>query len=151
MQQLEDAIISRLTAVPTLPESVRLFSWPDKPMDRGQPVGVAAIFARFAGVSKSSAATTNRTFTQGGTIDFEIRFLVKDLRSHVGAYPLMALVENSLAGWLPDPSLLEEGYTAKLPGFYMSRSDLVGRDQQVWDWGQSYSLPIIYTRRNHNA
>lgn len=151
MHQLEESILARLQAVPTLPESVRLMAWPDRPMERGTPVGAAAIFVRFAGIGKSSPQTTNRTYTQSGTVDFEVRHLVKDLRSHTGAYPLMALVEGSLAGWLPPPEVLDDGYTAKLSGFYLTRSDLVGRDQQVWDWGQQFSLPILYVRRNHRA
>ena len=151
--QLEDDIVERLgEALPV--DELRLMAWPDQPLDTGKPLGRAAVMVRFSRLRLDpiSRRTTGPT-VQTGELDIEIRYLVKGLRSHTGAYPLIALTTDTLAGYMPQPSTLIDGMAAQLPGFYALVAQLVDHDKSVgvWDWGQMFRLNIDYRGRKGNG
>lgn len=151
MINLEAAIITRLE--PALPaDEIALMAWPDNPRMTNKPVGAAAVMVRFSRLQLSSPGTINRSaIIQSGSIEIELRFLVKDLRSHFGAYELMAQSQRTLTGWLPEDAELDDGLAPRLPGFYLLRTQLVDRNtsDRVWDWGQMYSLDVDYKGEKH--
>lgn len=152
MKALEDAIVARIIGAVELPAAAKVLAWPDRPLELNRPVGSAAILVRFMGVSKSVEASPNRrALCQTGSISIEARFLVKDLRSHVGAYSLMQVVEDLLGAWKPAGEVLDPGYSASEPGAYLANSQLVAHDQSVWDWGQQYQIPVMYVKRRANG
>lgn len=153
MKNLEDAIVGRLKTLTTLSETARVLSWPDKPAELGRPTGSAAVLVRFMGVNLVTKASPNvRSVCQSGSLSVEIRFLVKNLRSHSGAYGLMESVQDQLSGWQPPGTELPSGYSANMGGFTLRGSQLIEHDQSIWDWGQQWIIPVMYIKqRTKNA
>lgn len=141
LQAVEQAIVNRLVAA--LPTQVRVLAFPDSPIEQGFPKGVAAIYVRFAGIDLKPGGHQRTALVQEGVVEFEVRLLVKDLRSHTGAYPLMMVCQKKLSGWLPPGS---EGYSFGLPGLQMARMDLVERlsDYSLWDWGLRFRIDCCF-------
>lgn len=141
LQAVEQAIVDRLMAA--LPTQVRVLAFPDSPIEQGFPKGVAAIYVRFAGVDLKPGGHQRTAFAQEGVVEFEVRLLVKDLRSHTGAYPLMEQCQAALSGWFPASA---DGYSFGLPGLQMARMELVERlsDYSLWDWGLRFRIDCIF-------
>lgn len=136
---LEDEAIARVSAAAI--GDVRVAAWPDSPGSLGQPTGSGLILIRFLGLDLSPPKTVDRSYLrQDGTISLEARVFVRNLRSHVGAYPLIRQVHKSLSGWLPQ---LAEPLSAKHPGCYLVSTDLLAKDSQVWDWGMLFRIEVI--------
>jgi hypothetical protein len=126
-----------------LTDQVRVLAFPEKPIDQGGPRGVAAVYVRFAGLDLQMARGGRSPFVQQGEVEFEVRLLMKDLRSHVGAYALMESINRALSGWLPATA---EGFSFALPGFQMVRMELVERipEFSLWDWGMRWRVGCVY-------
>lgn len=141
LQAVEGAIVLRLVAA--LPSQVKALSFPDKPIEQGFAQGATTVYVRFAGVELESNGSARSSFVQSGIVLFEVRFLVKDLRSHVGAYPLMETCQKTLSGFKPDGS---DGYSFGLSGLQMTRMELIERhpDYSLWDWGMMFRTDCIY-------
>ncbi len=141
LQVVEQAIVDRL--VSALPSQVRVLAFPDQPIDQGLVRNETTVYVRFAGIELESNGHQRSAFAQLGVVMFEVRFLVKDLRSHVGAYPLMEVCQKSLSGWLPVGS---NGYSFSLPGVQLTRMELIERfsDYALWDWGLMFRIDCIY-------
>ncbi|MEM9804663.1 MAG: hypothetical protein AAF959_05240 [Cyanobacteria bacterium P01_D01_bin.56] len=150
MQALETAIVDRISNSSDLPVQVAVLPWSDKPLKVSVPSGnTAAILVRFAGVQLQVSATPNRgRLVQSGQLEVETRFFVKTLREGNGAYDLMFFVQRVLSNFLP--TALELNYSANLPGLQLVDCQLIGNDKTIWDWGQTYTLPITYTQRSLN-
>ncbi len=148
MEALETAVVDRITADPNLPSQVAVSAWSDKPLKASIPSGnTAAIFVRYVALQKDATPTVNRgRLLQNGRVDIEVRFFVKTLREGNSAYDLMRFVEEALAAWLPTE--LETNYCAGLPGLQLVDEQLIGNDKTLWDWGQTYLLPVTYTKRS---
>ena len=148
MKALEDAIVALIQGIDGLPEQAKVLPWPDQPLKLGRPVGSAAIMVRFAGENLRSIDTINRgPSLQNGNISIEIRILVKNLRTHSGAYNLLHSVHMALSGWVPVPEVMPKGYSPQLPGMQLTSSDLVDHTEAVWDWGQRYALPVTFLNK----
>ncbi len=148
MEALETAIVDRISNSPDLPSQVAVLSWSNKPLKVSVPSGnTAAILVRFVGVQLQASDTPNRgRLVQSGQLEVETRFFVKTLRDGNGAYDLMFFVQRALSQFLPTD--LEANYSASLPGLQMVDCQLIGNDKTIWDWGQTYTLPITYTQRS---
>lgn len=147
MKALEDAIVALIQGIDGLPEQAKVLPWPDQPLKLGRPVGSAAIMVRFAGENLRLVDSINRgPVLQNGTISFEVRFLVKNLRDYSGAYALLHSVHLALSGWVPSRGVMPNRYSAQQAGMQMISSDLVGNDS-LWDWGQRYALPVTFLNK----
>lgn len=141
LQAVESAITDRLGMV--LPAAVRVLAFPDIPIEQGFVKGATTVYVRFAGIELDAVSSQRSSFAQRGFVVFEVRFLVKDLRSHIGAYPLMELVQKALSGWLLSGS---DDYSFTLPGLQMTRMELIERlsAYSLWDWGMMFRIGCIY-------
>jgi hypothetical protein len=141
-QQAEQSIVDRLLSIPDWP-NIRVVVWPDTPLEYGRAQMKDGVYIRFAGLNLPPVEGHRQDYVQQGTADFEIRILVKDLRSHVGAYDIGRMVHRRLAGFRLAP---EEDYTFGLPGIYLRKFSLVDRykESNQWDWGAIFSTQITY-------
>jgi hypothetical protein len=144
MQSLEQSVLTALEADTELTAGVKIQAWPDAPAAGVGPLGAAVLMVRFAGLSLNPPLSQGR-LVQEGSAEVELRLLVKDLRSHTGAYPLLSRCHSLLSGLQPS---LDPGFSPKLPGLYLLTSELVERyrDIQVWDWGARYRVDLTYAR-----
>jgi hypothetical protein len=134
--QAEALIVGRLREA--VAAQVRVAPWPDRPLDFSRPQNLATIFVRFAGIDLAAAWQGQ---PQQGQVRFELRFLLKDLRSHQGAYQQMAAAQRALTGMRFAP---EAGYTAGSGGLQLLQSSLVEREEGRWDWGMVFAANVIY-------
>ena len=149
LKATEDAIVARLTTTPGWPGMIRVAAFPDKPFELGYPQMGIGVFIRFAGLRLPPVDSNRGAYVQQGSADFEARVVVKDLRSHVGAYELIEVLHKRMACFRP-PN--EPPYSFGLPGFWMSRADLVDHEKKggLWDWGCMFSIQIIFEGRYDN-
>lgn len=148
MEALETAATNRISNSTELPSEVAVLSWSDKPLKVSIPSGnTAAIVVRFMGVQlQPSVAPSRGRLLQNGVVQLEVRFFVKTLREGNGAYGLMFFVQRALTHWRP--TNLEQHYCANLPGLQLEDAQLIGNDKSLWDWGQTYTLPVTYSQRS---
>jgi hypothetical protein len=141
LQELEAAISDILAQ--KLGTQARVMAFPETPVQQGSPLGVAAVYVRFSGVNLSRHEGGRSPYYQSGSVDFEVRVLAKDLRSHTGAYPIIEQILGALAGWKPNP---RDGWSFALPGFQMVGCELVERlpEYSLWDWGMRWQIGCIY-------
>jgi hypothetical protein len=143
LQAVEQAIVDRLTAA--LPPQVKVSAFPEQPIEQGLPPDVVTIYVRFAGVDLTPGKGQRTAIVQEGSMEFEIRLLVKDLRSHIGGYPLMEAVQTQLTGFHPRNA---DGYSFGLPGLQMTRMELLSRvsDYSFWDWSLKFRTDCVFER-----
>lgn len=146
LKATEDAIVAQLAITPEWPVAIRVAAFPDKPFDLGYPQMGTGVFVRFAGLRYPPVESNRGAYVQVGTADFEVRVVVKDLRSHAGAYDLIEAIHKRLACFMPpnDPP-----YSFGLPGFWLSRADLVDHEKKggLWDWGAMFSIESTFEGR----
>lgn len=92
---LEEAVITQLKAASL---GVTVEPYPDRPADYGllDPVGAALVVI---GSSRYSPAANQ--FGQERRTRIVITLLMRNLRTHAGAYGLMDAVQEALLGWMP--------------------------------------------------
>lgn len=146
LQQAEQSIADRLAAAPNWPKPIRVEAWPDNPLEFGRSQMQQTVYVRFAGLNLGAVQGQRQPYVQEGTADFEIRLLVKDLRSHTGAYDLIEIIHQRLTAFRPSNS---NGYAFKLPGLYLTKAVMVDRykESAQWDWGAMFSIGVIYEGR----
>lgn len=147
LQASEQAIVDRLIDDSRLFQALRIIPFPNRPPDEAAEVrGDAVCFVRFAGLSLDSPAGGNRgTFAQTGTAQFELHYLLRDLRDHRGAYNLMEIATELLSGLLLPT---DNGYTFALPGLHLRIQEPIGhiKKSSVWHWIQGFETGIIYEK-----
>jgi hypothetical protein len=148
LQSTEQAIVDILKADVLLSSQLRISAFPDAPPDDAADVrGDALCFVRFAGIDFDRPAGHNRSgsFAQLGVIQFEVHFLIRSLRDHRGAYGLMEITNELLAGILLEP---EAPYSFALPGLLPRSFNLVGKikNSSVWHWVQLFEADVIYEK-----
>ena len=147
LQASEQLIIDRLIGDSRLSEALRIIPFPNRPPDDAADVrGDAVCFVRFAGLSFDSPAGGNRSaFIQSGTAQFELHYLIRDLRDHRGAYGLMEIANELLSGLLLPT---DNGYSFTLPGLHLRIQEPIGhiKKSSVWHWIQGYEAGIVYTQ-----
>jgi hypothetical protein len=146
LKQAEQAIVDRLTTAPKWPKSARVEAWPDSPIELGRAQMKDGVYVRFAGLNLEAVQGQRQPYVQMGRAEFEIRLLIKDLRSHVGAYELIELIHHQLTAFRPSNS---DGYAFQLPGLYLTKAVMVDRykDSAQWDWGAMFSIGVTYEGR----
>jgi Gp37 protein len=142
LQQAEQAIVDRVLSIPDWP-NIRVAAWPDSPLEFGRSQMQAGVYIRFAGLNLPRVEGHRQDYVQQGTADFEIRLLVKDLRSHTGAYELAESIHRRLTGFR---LATDNGYAFGLPGLFMTKFSLVDRykESNQWDWGAIFSTQVTY-------
>lgn len=142
LQQAEQAIVDRLLSTPDWP-NMRVAAWPDSPLEFGRAQMQVGVYIRFAGLNLPRVEGHRQDYVQQGTADFEVRLLVKDLRSHTGAYDLAEMIHRRLTGFR---LATDNGYAFGLPGLFMTKFSLVDRykESNQWDWGAIFSTQVTY-------
>lgn len=137
--EAEAAIADWIRAL--LPSSVRILVWPDTPAEMSRVWQKDAIYVRWGGITLSPREGSRGHEIQWGTIFFEVRLLVKDLRSHTGAYALLEQIQSALSGQRPAPV---GGYSFDVSGLSLTKISLVEREDasHVWDWGAMFECGI---------
>jgi Gp37 protein len=148
LKATEAALVNRLLTAPNWPTAVKVAAFPDQPFEMGYPQMGTGVFVRYAGLNYPKPQGNGRGYAQDGPLDFEVRIVVKDLRSHVGAYSLIELIHQRIACFMPAN---EPPYSFGLPGFWMSRSDLVDHEKKggLWDWGCMFSIQSTFEAFYH--
>lgn len=140
----EDAIVSRLSSEPLLSSALRISAFPETPpSDAADIRGDAVLLVRFAGLDLAAGGTSRCAFVQEGVSQFELHFLIRDLRTHTKGYTLMEAAQRSLTGMRFASEL---GYSFGLPGLQMRSCNLVGwlKKSAVWHWIQSYEITTTF-------
>lgn len=142
-QQAEAAIVDRIQSAEGWDPKIRVLAFPDKPTEIGRSQMSQAVYVRYAGTNLSRVEGNRGPYVQRGTMDFEVRLLVKNLRSHVGVYELIELIHSRLTGFRPSSI---GGYSFHLPGAYLLKDALVVRDtdSNQWDWGAMFQFGLTY-------
>jgi hypothetical protein len=143
LQEAEQSIVDRIATAPERPEILRVVAWPDSPLEYGRAQMQTGIYVRFAGFRFPPVEGQRQPYVQRGTANFEIRLLLKDLRSHAGAYEWIEAVHRRLTGFRPPGN---DAYSFGLPGLWLSEVSLVDRykESNQWDWGAIFSTNVIY-------
>lgn len=139
----EDQIIARLEGSEVITTACTLYAWADNPaFDYGRPLAKGNLLVRFLGEVSPEPGTQN---TRGGIqlcqLTFDIRLLIKNLRTHAGGYEVMDAIRQRLTGFVPEPS----GQHHPTPkGFFHLRTGLVSSEDSVWDFSLHYGLDAHY-------
>jgi hypothetical protein len=142
IQQVEQLLIDRLKATPNLGNLVHVLGFPGKPNDDAARIrGSAAILVKFGRMKLEPEGGNGYQTVQYGSLDFEFRLLVKDLRSHVGAYDLIEIIVDRISRYQP-PNLPPWGFGVS--GFQVSEAVLIDRGEAIWDWGMTAKIDLIY-------
>lgn len=126
---IETAIIDLL--VPVVP-NLKVEGFPDKPVGYKLKHSTGAVLVSYQG-STFAAPITNPT-SQSRTVTFDITLIVKDLRTHNGAYQYIDLIRATLTGYrIPD-----------LARLYPVSEGFLNEQNGIWQWGMSFALNIIH-------
>ena len=128
--ELEQAALERLKAqalADGINVAVELF--PDNGAEYNLVHPVGAILLRYD--SSVDEEPTGRQFK--AQMEIHVVVIAKNLRSADSVYELLAFVRKSLTGWMP------EGFA----GMYRRGEEFVGRENDLWQFGQRYVLETI--------
>lgn len=130
-------------------EGVRVVAWPDRPTEIGRAQMKDGLYLRFAGLDLELPMGNKNHQIQQGKIRFEARLLVKDLRSHAGAYNLIEKIQSWLTGFRPGPASSRGDYSFGVQGLALTQARLVERldESGQWDWGLIFETPVVYGDR----
>lgn len=130
-------------------EGVRVVAWPDRPLDFGRAQMKDGLYVRFAGLDLELPTGNFGHLRQDGKIRFEARLLVKDLRSHTGAYELIEKCQAWLTGFCPGPASYSQGYSFGVQGLALVRAELIERvdESGQWDWGLMLEAKVLFERQ----
>lgn len=144
IEQVEQLLIDRLKATPNLGDKVHVLGFPGRPNDDAARVrGSAAILVKFGRLKLEPEGGNGFETVQYGSLDFEFRLLVKDLRSHVGAYDLIETIVDRISRYRP-PNLPPWGFGVS--GFQVSEAVLIDRGEAIWDWGMTAKIDLTYQK-----
>jgi hypothetical protein len=144
IEQVEQLLIDRLKATPNLGNLVHVLGFPGKPNDDAARIrGSAAILVKFGRLKLETEGGNGYHTLQYGSLDFEFRLLVKDLRSHVGAYDLIEIIVDRISRYQP-PNL--PPWSFGVSGFQVSEAVLIDRSEAIWDWGMTAKIDLTYQK-----
>jgi hypothetical protein len=145
IESLENAIVEQLRS-PEMIQLVRVMAWPDDPKTIPNPVGAGYLLARYRDDTSESLDGQNLTkpMTSLETYSYELRFLVRSLRAHRGAYPVMQLARKLLQGF--SPTIDDSAYKPFRSGFSYSGGGLVAgsKKEGLWDFFQLYEIKLLF-------
>lgn len=144
-----EAEIVALLGTALADEGVRVVAWPDRPTEIGRAQMKDGLYLRFAGLDLELPVGNKNHQAQQGKIRFEARLLVKDLRSHVGAYDLIEKAQRWLTEFRPSPVSGDDGYSFGVQGLALTQARLVERldESGQWDWGLIFESSVVYGDR----
>jgi hypothetical protein len=95
---LETDLVAKVQAL-MQPLGLKAEAYPDRPETYPftHPVGVVLVLYRGSTYGPPKATDV---MTQGRDLDYELTVLVRNLRSHQGAYPVLDALRGGLAGWM---------------------------------------------------
>ena len=105
--------------------------------------GDAVLFVRFAGLDLAEGGMSRGPFVQQGSCQFELHFLIRNLRTHTNGYALMEIAQRTISGMRLES---DGAYSFGLPGLQMRSINLVGwlKKSAVWHWIQTYEITTTF-------
>lgn len=128
VEQLEPLVSQGYRVEPYLDQQGR-------PHGRGQVI-IAYRRSRFSDPSGSNVRPT--TITQSRQMEFEIILQLLDLRSHQGAYPVLAQIRDLLSGSAPGPldRILQQ-----------TEEENLGQSEGIWSFAMTFATLSHYQKR----
>jgi hypothetical protein len=130
LKEIEDYLLATVRgAIAT----ARIYGFPDNPAELGrtQPQSRILLGYKRANFTKNSIEPV----TLQATLQYELTFEVKGLRTHQGAYELLDAVRTTLFGLrLPIPNAQP---------LLITNEGFVDHDNSIWVYSQGYSLSLI--------
>lgn len=135
LAELESALIARVKAVLNgNNQDICIAGFPGADDERARPGRQGQILIGYA---------RSRFQPQGGepltlntTAEFEVALMLRDLRTHTGAYPILDLVRRSLTGyWVPCDNVAGKCYPVQ-EGFLKI-------EEGIWYYSQTFALPLM--------
>lgn len=144
--ELETAIVDKLQADASLTNQVKVMAWPDDG-ETGRVSGAGEVKVRFIDSQSTPPNAPSNRFLQQEQAVFELRLGLKALRSHAGAYPILATIRDLISGLAP--TLTGAEWAVQLPGFFHVESGFVGRSDthKVWVFASLYAVDLVYMHR----
>ncbi|MGA7934727.1 MAG: Gp37 family protein [Kovacikia sp.] len=139
IEQIEDAIVKRLE--PLNNSSVRVYPFPDNPQELKKPAG-DRVLVGFRREVFSTPQSNNplAPIQQQRSLQFEVVLQLKNLRTHAGAYPVMARIRDLLSGSFPD----------KNKPLYQTAGGFVDVTEGLWTYSMTFTLQTFYVKRPEN-
>lgn len=135
LAELEAALIARVKAVLNgNNQEVCVAGFPGADDERARPGRQGQILI---GYKRSRfQQTAGEPLTLNTTAEFEVALMLRDLRTHIGAYPILDLVRRSLTGyWVPCDNVAGKCYPVQ-EGFLKI-------DEGIWYYSQTFALPLM--------
>ncbi len=139
LAEIEETIIERLSP-PLIEMGLRVAGFPDNPQELGRPMPSGQVLI---GYKKDSLETPN-TFAQNASmiqkwvIEFEVSLQLKNLRSHIGAYPIMDSIKNLLTGFRP--SVINQP-------LYQIQGGFVDMKDGIWYYSMVFGVRTNYIKK----
>ena len=129
--EIETALVDRVKEI-LAPFGFAIEPFPDNPDNHPMthPKGVVMVINK--GSTYNPPETTSRAIQQR-TLSFELTVLVKNLRQHQGAYPVIDALAYGLAGWVAPGAIF---------GARLERDSFVDKSASVWTWVLQVGIPV---------
>ncbi|MEX0271395.1 Gp37 family protein [Leptolyngbyaceae cyanobacterium UHCC 1019] len=138
LAEVEKAIVSRLSEQV---RGVKILPFPESPADFGKPISSATLFVGFKQERLEAPPGINpqRILIQPRTLEYDIVFRLKDLRSHTSVYPVIDHVRDALSG-----------FDTKVHGvfpLYELQSGFVAVVDSLWLYTATFACSAPYLRK----
>jgi hypothetical protein len=133
LEHIENAIVARIIHTLDSP-NIKVAAFPEKAkeFDRPNPTGQVLI-----GYKRSVfKMISEQPLTMHQDADFELSLQFQDLRSHVGAYPILDRLRVSLLGFIP--------IQGNVKGLRPVSENFADLDNGTWYYNAIYRLPLIH-------
>lgn len=129
--EIERAIVSKINQV--LSGTFKVKGFPENPKELGQPMPSAQILV---GYKRSTFQLISRgPTTLNQSAEFEIKYMLKNLRTHTGVYPVLDLVRTALTGYIP--------IQGPAQGLYPTDEGFEDLDQSTWYYNQTFTIDLL--------
>lgn len=135
LAEIEAAFIARVkTVINGNGREIAISGFPGESEQESRPGRQGRIFI---GYKRSRfQQTAGEPLTLNTTAEFEVALMLRDLRTHTGAYPVLDLVRRSLTGyWIPCDNVAGKCYPVA-EGFLKI-------EEGVWYYSQSFAVPLM--------
>jgi len=134
--EIEDALTEKVKEL-LKPFGFKVEPFPDNPdnLTLTHPKGVALV------VNKGSAYKAPENLgraAQERTLSFEIMVVVRNLRDHQGAYPVIDALAYGLAGWKAPGAIF---------GTRLESDGFIDREASIWMWRLMVAIPVYVVPR----
>lgn len=126
---IENALVARLLE-PLKPLVVESFPGDPQGYRLGSKKG--AVLVVYQG-SRRSPSRDRAVIAQERTMLFDLVVMVRDLRSHIGAYPVLKTIDRLVLGFRP----------AGAAAMWVERDEYIGHDDGVWSYSVTAATRIM--------